>query len=81
MLDVYGSMNTANKLPLIKSYFQLLVGELTEKDTVSIVVYAGAAGVVLPPTKGNEKEKIITAINNNLEAGGSTAGFVNEYLT
>ncbi|NEP74411.1 MAG: VWA domain-containing protein [Okeania sp. SIO2G4] len=74
-------MNTANKLPLIKSYFQLLVGELTEKDTVSIVVYAGAAGVVLPPTKGNEKEKIITAINNNLEAGGSTAGFVNEYLT
>ncbi|NEP05083.1 MAG: hypothetical protein F6K34_09730, partial [Okeania sp. SIO4D6] len=56
-------------------------GELTEKDTVSIVVYAGAAGVVLPPTKGNEKEKIITAINNNLEAGGSTAGFVNEYLT
>nr|WP_287326018.1 VWA domain-containing protein [Okeania sp. SIO1F9] len=80
MLDVYGSMNTANKLPLIKSYFQLLVGELTEKDTVSIVVYAGAAAVVLPPTKGNEKEKIITAINN-LEAGGSTAGFVNEYLT
>ncbi|NEP41605.1 MAG: hypothetical protein F6K35_21175, partial [Okeania sp. SIO2H7] len=52
-----------------------------EKDAVSIVVYAGAAGVVLPPTKGNEKEKIITAINNNLEAGGSTAGFVNEYLT
>lgn len=73
LLDVSGSMNTANKLPLIKSAFQLLVDELTEKDTVSIVVYAGAAGVVLPPTKGNEKDKIIAAINN-LEAGGSTAG-------
>ncbi|MGB3509026.1 MAG: YfbK domain-containing protein, partial [Microcoleaceae cyanobacterium] len=73
LLDVSGSMNTPNKLPLIKSAFQLLVDELTEKDTVSIVVYAGAAGVVLPPTKGNEKDQIIAAINN-LEAGGSTAG-------
>lgn len=73
LLDVSGSMNTSNKLPLIKSAFQLLVDELTEKDTVSIVVYAGAAGVVLPPTKGNEKDKILAAINN-LEAGGSTAG-------
>ncbi|NEP88142.1 MAG: VWA domain-containing protein [Okeania sp. SIO2C2] len=73
LLDVSGSMNTPNKLPLIKSAFQLLVDELTEKDTVSIVVYAGAAGVVLPPTKGSEKDKILAAINN-LEAGGSTAG-------
>ncbi|MEM1170451.1 MAG: VWA domain-containing protein [Cyanobacteria bacterium P01_H01_bin.35] len=73
LLDVSGSMNNANKLPLIKSAFQLLVGELTEKDTVSIVVYAGAAGGVLPPTKGSEKDKILAAINN-LEAGGSTAG-------
>ena len=73
LLDVSGSMNSANKLPLIKSAFELLVGELTEKDTVSIVVYAGAAGVVLPPTKGSEKDKILAAINN-LEAGGSTAG-------
>ncbi len=73
LLDVSGSMNNANKLPLIKSAFQLLVDELTEKDTVSIVVYAGAAGVVLPPTKGSEKDKILAAINN-LEAGGSTAG-------
>ncbi|MEB3342118.1 von Willebrand factor type A domain-containing protein [Okeania sp.] len=73
LLDVSGSMNDPNKLPLIKSAFQLLVDELTEKDTVSIVVYAGAAGVVLPPTKGNEKDKILAAINN-LEAGGSTAG-------
>ncbi len=73
LLDVSGSMNNANKLPLIKSAFQLLVDEITEKDTVSIVVYAGAAGVVLPPTKGSEKDKILAAINN-LEAGGSTAG-------
>ncbi|MCL2934709.1 MAG: von Willebrand factor type A domain-containing protein, partial [Trichodesmium sp. MAG_R03] len=73
LLDVSGSMNSFNKLPLIKSAFQLLVDELTEKDTVSIVVYAGAAGVVLPPTKGNEKDKILATINQ-LEAGGSTAG-------
>ena len=53
-MDVSGSMKSPNKLRLIKSAFQLLVDELTEKDTVSIVVYAGAAGVVLPPTKGNE---------------------------
>ena len=73
LLDVSGSMNSFNKLPLIKSAFQLLVDELTEKDTVSIVVYAGAVGVVLPPTKGNEKDKILATINQ-LEAGGSTAG-------
>ncbi len=72
-LDVSGSMNAPNKPPIIKSGFQLLVDQLTEKDTVSIVVYAGAAGVVLPPTTGNEKEKILGAIDN-LEAGGSTAG-------
>lgn len=73
LLDVSGSMNYANKLPLIKSAFRLLVDELTEKDTVSIVVYAGAAGLVLPPTGGNEKDKILGAIQQ-LEAGGSTAG-------
>lgn len=73
LLDVSGSMNNANKLPLLKSSFQLLVNELGEQDRVSIVVYAGAAGVVLPPTPGNEKDKILSAINN-LEAGGSTAG-------
>ena len=73
LLDVSGSMKSPNKLRLIKSAFQLLVDELTEKDTVSIVVYAGAAGVVLPPTKGNEKDKILATINQ-LEAGGSTAG-------
>lgn len=73
LLDVSGSMNYANKLPLIKSAFRLLVDELTEKDTVSIVVYAGAAGLVLPPTSGNEKDKILEAIEQ-LDAGGSTAG-------
>lgn len=73
LLDVSGSMNYANKLPLIKSAFRLLVDELTEKDTVSIVVYAGAAGLVLPPTSGNEKDKILAAIEQ-LDAGGSTAG-------
>lgn len=73
LLDVSGSMNYANKLPLIKSAFRLLVDELTEKDTVSIVVYAGAAGLVLPPTSGNEKDKILGAIEE-LDAGGSTAG-------
>ncbi|NET87289.1 MAG: VWA domain-containing protein [Kamptonema sp. SIO1D9] len=73
LLDVSGSMNDANKLPLLKSGFRLLVNELSEKDRVSLVVYAGAAGLVLPPTPGNQKEKILAAIES-LEAGGSTAG-------
>lgn len=73
LIDVSGSMNSVNKLPLLKSAFKLLVNQLREKDKVSIVVYAGAAGVVLPPTKGHEKEKILAALHN-LNAGGSTAG-------
>ncbi|NEQ13580.1 MAG: VWA domain-containing protein [Moorea sp. SIO3E2] len=73
LLDVSGSMNSPNKLPLLKDAFRMLVNELREEDQVSIVVYAGAAGVVLPPTPGNEKDKILTAIEN-LNAGGSTAG-------
>ncbi len=73
LLDVSGSMEAPNKLPLLKSSFQLLVNELGEKDRVSIVVYAGAAGMVLPPTPGNQKDKILAAIND-LQAGGSTAG-------
>ncbi|NEO38031.1 MAG: VWA domain-containing protein [Moorea sp. SIOASIH] len=73
LLDVSGSMNYPNKLPLLKDAFRMLVNELREEDQVSIVVYAGAAGVVLPPTPGNEKDKILTAIEN-LNAGGSTAG-------
>jgi len=73
LLDVSGSMNSPNKLPLLKSAFRLLVNELRPQDRVSIVVYAGAAGVVLEPTPGNEKQKILQAIER-LNAGGSTAG-------
>jgi Ca-activated chloride channel family protein len=73
LIDVSGSMDSPDKLPLLKSAFRLLTNELDDKDTVSIVVYAGSAGVVLPPTHGNEKEKILDAIDN-LQAGGSTAG-------
>ncbi|WP_282076040.1 vWA domain-containing protein [Maribacter aquivivus] len=73
LIDVSGSMSAGNKLPLLKSAFKLLVNQLREKDRVSIVVYAGAAGVVLEPTSGNNKERIMSALNN-LEAGGSTAG-------
>lgn len=73
LLDVSGSMEDPNKLPLLKSAFRLLVNELRANDQVSIVVYAGAAGVVLPPTPGNQKDKIFEALEN-LQAGGSTAG-------
>ncbi|MGK7945552.1 MAG: von Willebrand factor type A domain-containing protein [Microcystaceae cyanobacterium] len=73
LLDVSGSMSYYNKLPLLKSAFKLLVSQLDEKDTISIVVYAGSAGVVLPPTPGDQKEKIIAALEK-LQAGGSTAG-------
>ncbi len=73
LIDVSGSMDEANKLPLLKSSFKMLVNELREQDYVSIVVYAGAAGLVLEPTSGAEKKKIIEALDN-LEAGGSTAG-------
>jgi len=73
LLDVSGSMDSPNKLPLLKSAFGLLVNELRPHDKVAIVVYAGAAGMVLESTPGNRKEKIMQAIDN-LEAGGSTAG-------
>jgi Ca-activated chloride channel family protein len=73
LLDVSGSMGSENKLPLLKSAFKLLVNQLREKDKVSIVVYAGAAGLVLEPTSGANKEKIIEALDY-LNAGGSTAG-------
>lgn len=73
LIDVSGSMNVSNKLPLLKSAFGLLVNELRPQDRVAIVVYAGAAGLVLESTPGNRKEVIMNAINN-LEAGGSTAG-------
>lgn len=73
LIDVSGSMGAQNKLPLLKSAFKLLVNQLRKQDKVAIVVYAGAAGVVLKPTSGNKKEVIINALNN-LESGGSTAG-------
>jgi Ca-activated chloride channel family protein len=73
LLDVSGSMDDPNKLPLLKSAFGMLVNELRPQDRVAIVVYAGAAGLVLESTPGNKKEVIMRAIDN-LQAGGSTAG-------
>lgn len=73
LLDVSGSMNDWNKLPLLQKSFALLTDNLTEKDTVSIVVYAGADRVILEGANGAEKKEIVNAINS-LSAGGSTAG-------
>jgi Ca-activated chloride channel family protein len=73
LIDVSGSMATENKLPLVKSSLKLLVEQLRPRDRVALVVYAGAAGLVLPSTTGSEKRKIMAAIDQ-LEAGGSTAG-------
>ena len=73
LIDVSGSMSDPNKLPLLKQSLKILVNELRKKDKVAIVVYAGAAGMVLPPTTGDEKQTIIDALEK-LNAGGSTAG-------
>lgn len=73
LIDVSGSMNSSNKLPLLQQSLNLLVDNLRQNDFVSIVVYAGAAGVVLNPTNGSDKPGIKAAINR-LQAGGSTAG-------
>ncbi len=73
LLDVSGSMASAEKLELLKKGFRMLVNELREEDRVAIVVYAGAAGLVLPPTSGTNKDQILDALNR-LQAGGSTAG-------
>jgi Ca-activated chloride channel family protein len=73
LIDVSGSMNAENKLPLVKSGLKLLVEQLDERDRVAIVVYAGASGVVLPSTSGDRKQIILSAIEH-LEAGGSTNG-------
>ena len=75
LIDVSGSMNEPKKLPLVKEGLQMMVKELTENDRVAIVVYAGAAGLVLPSTCADPmgKEKILGAIEN-LSAGGSTNG-------
>lgn len=73
LIDTSGSMSDENKLPLLKEAFKLLVNQMRENDKVSIVTYAGSAGVVLEPTSGDKKEKIIEALDR-LESGGSTAG-------
>lgn len=73
LIDVSGSMQSANKLPLVKASLKLLIDQLREQDKVSIVVYAGAAGLVLPPTSGANKQAIKDALEK-LSAGGSTAG-------
>jgi Ca-activated chloride channel homolog len=73
LLDVSGSMDEPDKLPLLKSAFRLLVSKLGADDTVSIVTYAGNAGTVLEPTKASERDKILNAIDT-LNPGGSTAG-------
>tara|TARA_R110000796_G_scaffold252645_2_gene390252 strand:+ start:124753 stop:126639 length:1887 start_codon:yes stop_codon:yes gene_type:complete len=73
LVDVSGSMGADNKLPLLKKSLKLLVNQMRDEDHVAIVVYAGAAGEVLPSTSGKEKNKIIEALDK-LNAGGSTAG-------
>lgn len=73
LIDVSGSMMSMDKLPLVKESLKLLTDQLREEDRVSIVVYAGNAGLVLPPVSGDQKMRIKEAINR-LEAGGSTAG-------
>src|SRR5690606_1299022 len=73
LIDVSGSMWSPNKLPLVKSALKLLADQLRPQDRVAIVVYAGAAGMVLPSTPGDKKTKIKDAVDK-LTAGGSTAG-------
>ncbi|RLD19797.1 MAG: hypothetical protein DRI69_07555 [Bacteroidetes bacterium] len=73
LLDVSGSMNSFNKLPLVIQSFKLLTGQLREQDRIAIVVYAGSSGVVLPSTSGADKNAIVEALSR-LRAGGGTAG-------
>jgi Ca-activated chloride channel family protein len=73
LIDVSGSMADENKLPLVKQAMKALVQQLRPQDRVAIVVYAGAAGLVLPSTSGGEKKTILDVLDH-LEAGGSTAG-------
>jgi len=73
LIDVSGSMSDPNKLPLLKQSFKILIEKLRPADRVAMVVYAGAAGLVLPSTSCDEKDEIIKAFDK-LEAGGSTAG-------
>lgn len=73
LIDVSGSMDMPNRLPLLKSAFRLMVNNLRDKDTVSIVVYGGAVGVWMQPTSGSDKEKILKSIEE-LQPGGATPG-------
>ena len=73
LLDVSGSMSPPERLPLLTSAFRLLVDQLRAEDSVAIVVYAGAAGLVLPRTSGADKQTILASLDR-LTAGGSTAG-------
>lgn len=73
LIDTSGSMQDADKLPLLKRGFALLVNQLRPQDSVAIVAYAGSAGLVLPPTKGSQRGEILAALER-LEAGGSTNG-------
>ncbi|MEJ2141187.1 MAG: von Willebrand factor type A domain-containing protein [Gammaproteobacteria bacterium] len=73
LMDVSGSMHARNKLPLLVNSLKLLAKQMREQDSIAIVVYAGASGVVLPPTRGDQHDTIIGALEN-LRAGGSTNG-------
>jgi len=73
LIDVSASMSSADKLPLLQQALTMLVGQLDARDSISMVVYAGASGVVLPPTHGNRKADILAALQQ-LRAGGSTNG-------
>jgi Ca-activated chloride channel family protein len=73
LIDVSGSMNSTDKLPLLQQALTMLVGQLDARDSISMVVYAGASGVVLAPTPGNRKADILSALQQ-LQAGGSTNG-------
>ncbi|ALN65535.1 hypothetical protein GLA29479_4706 [Lysobacter antibioticus] len=73
LIDTSGSMDSPDKLPLLKSSFSLLTKQLRAQDRISIVVYAGSAGLVLPPTPGDRQEEILAALDR-LQAGGSTNG-------
>ncbi|HEX2607307.1 MAG TPA: YfbK domain-containing protein, partial [Flavisolibacter sp.] len=73
LIDISGSMDMPNRLPLLKSGFKALVNNLRAKDSVSIVIYGGTVGIALPTSGGDEKEKIWKAIDS-LQAGGSTPG-------
>jgi len=73
LLDTSGSMNSPDKLPLLRNSFKLLLSSLKPDDTVAIVTYAGSAGTVLEPTRAADKNKILAALDQ-LNSGGSTAG-------